>query len=209
LAAEMQNRLIEWYQEDQFASANLNRVDLFEIKGKRSLVPKSSYELPSQVSCISCNASRGVVAVGQQSGNISFLQSETTSGVRQFIRKDSATIYWIRVTTNHLTYFLSYSRSLFMIRVLPVGHAQLYLGTNKIPISLLLDLRNLEGERRLFSQAEQSLHKQLLHRSYSYIYQCTKLHGIPFLIPFHTCILQSRRVLCNRLGRRGRHWADR
>ena len=95
LAAEMQNRLIEWYQEDQFASANLNRVDLFEIKGKRSLLPKSTYELPSQVSCISCNASRGVVAVGQQSGNISFLQSETTSSVRQFMHKDSAKIEWI------------------------------------------------------------------------------------------------------------------
>lgn len=95
-AAEMQNRLIEWYQEDQFASANLNRVDLFEIKGKRSLLPKSTYELPSQVSCISCNASRGVVAVGQQSGNISFLQSETTSGVRKFTHQVSATIDWIR-----------------------------------------------------------------------------------------------------------------
>ena len=79
----MQNRIIEWYQDDQFASANLNRVDLFEIKGKRSLLLKSTFELSSQVSCISCNATRGVVAAGQQSGNISFLHSETTSGVRR------------------------------------------------------------------------------------------------------------------------------
>jgi hypothetical protein len=37
-----------------------------------------------------------------------------------------------------------------MIRVLPVDHAQLYHGTNKIPISLLLDLKNLEGETPFF-----------------------------------------------------------
>ena len=78
----MQNRIIEWFQEDQFASANLSRVDLFEMKAKRSLALKSSFELPSQVSCISCNASRGVIAVGQQSGNISSLNTESASTVR-------------------------------------------------------------------------------------------------------------------------------
>ena len=78
----MQNRIIEWYQEDQFASANLSRVDLFEIKAKRSLSLKSTFELPSQISCISCNAPRGVIAVGQQSGNVSSLHSETSSAVR-------------------------------------------------------------------------------------------------------------------------------
>lgn len=78
----MQNRIIEWYQEDQFASANLSRVDLFEIKGKRSLSLKSTFELPSQVSCISCNAPRGVIAVGQQSGNVSSLHTEISTAVR-------------------------------------------------------------------------------------------------------------------------------
>ena len=78
----MQNRIIEWYQEDQFASANLSRVDLFEIKAKRSLSLKSTFELPSQVSCISCNAPRGVIAVGQQSGNVSSLHTETSTAVR-------------------------------------------------------------------------------------------------------------------------------
>ena len=78
----MQNRIVEWFQEDQFASANLNRVELFEIKGKRTLTLKSSFELPSQVSCISCSTSRGIVAVGQQSGNVSFVDGATTTGVR-------------------------------------------------------------------------------------------------------------------------------
>ena len=77
----MQNRIIEWFQEDQFASANLNRVELFEIKGKRTLALKNSVELPSQVSCISCSTSRGVVAVGQQSGNVSFVTGDTTTAV--------------------------------------------------------------------------------------------------------------------------------
>lgn len=78
----MQNRITEWYQEDQFASSNLSRVDLFEIKAKRSLSLKSTFELPSQVSCISCNAPRGVIAVGQQSGNVSSLHTETSTAVR-------------------------------------------------------------------------------------------------------------------------------
>ena len=83
----MQNRIIEWFQEDQFSSANLNRVELFEVKGKRTLALRSSYELSSQVSCISCSASRGIVAVGQQSGNVSFVDGETATGVSlRFIR---------------------------------------------------------------------------------------------------------------------------
>ena len=77
----MQNRIIEWFQEDQFASANLNRVELFEIKGKRTLSLKNSVELPSQVSCISCSTSRGGVAVGQQSGNVSFVNGDSTTAV--------------------------------------------------------------------------------------------------------------------------------
>lgn len=77
----MQNRIIEWSHEDQFASANLNRVELFEINGKRTLTLKGSHELPSQVSCISCNTQRGIVAVGQQSGNVSFVYGDTSAGV--------------------------------------------------------------------------------------------------------------------------------
>ena len=78
----MQNRIIEWFREDQFASANLNRLELFEIKGKRTLALRGSYELPSQVSCISCSESRDIVAVGQQSGNVSFVDGDTSAGVK-------------------------------------------------------------------------------------------------------------------------------
>lgn len=68
----MQNRFVEWFHKgDQFAAANLNKIELFEVKGKRSLSLKNSIDLPSPISCISCNSSRAIVAVGQQSGSVS------------------------------------------------------------------------------------------------------------------------------------------
>jgi hypothetical protein len=67
----MPNRFVEWFQGDQFAAASLNKIELFEVKGKRSLSLKNSVDLASPVSCISCNASRAVVAVGQHTGSVS------------------------------------------------------------------------------------------------------------------------------------------
>jgi hypothetical protein len=67
----MPNRFVEWFHGDQFAAASLNKIELFEVKGKRSSSLKNSVELPSPVSCISCNASRAVVAVGQHTGSVS------------------------------------------------------------------------------------------------------------------------------------------
>jgi hypothetical protein len=78
----MQSRIVEWFQEDHFAAASLNKVEVFEIKGKDTLSQKYSFDLPSPLSCISCSSSRGLVAVGQQSGNVSFIDVDKASEVR-------------------------------------------------------------------------------------------------------------------------------